>query len=142
MNGKKPNVLMGIVGALIGALIGGALIILLSRLGVVSAASGVLLSVAVIFGYIKLGNGFGFPGVIICLALIAVTPYVADRLDWALLIKEAFNEYSLVEAFRAVPQFIEFGAIDGDVYLDSLGQIYLFAAIGAIPTLIKLIRAK
>lgn len=142
MNGKKSNVLMGIVGALIGALIGGALIILLSRLGVVSAASGVLLSIAVIYGYIKLGNGFGFPGVLFSLAIIAVTPYLADRLDWAILIKEAYNEFSLMEAFRAVPQFIELGAIDGDVYLDSLGQIYLFAAIGAVPTLFKFFRAK
>jgi len=139
---NKPNVLKGILGAFLGALIGGAVIILLSRLGVVSAASGVLLSVCVIMGYLKLGNSFGFPGVIICLAFIAATPYLADRLDWAILIKEAFNEYSLAEAFRAVPQFIEFGAIDGDVYADSLGQIYLFAAIGAVPTLIKFFRAK
>lgn len=61
MNEKKPSVLMGIVGALMGAVLGGALIILLNRLGVVSAASGVLLSVAVIFGYIKLGNSLVFP---------------------------------------------------------------------------------
>ena len=140
MNEKKPNILMGILGALLGALIGGAVIILLNRLGVVSAASGALLSVCVIFGYMKLGNGFGFPGVLISLALIAVTPYLADRLDWALLIKEAYNEYSLMEAFRAVPDFIEFGAIDSGVYAESLGRIYIFAAIGAVPTLINIFK--
>ena len=134
------NMLMGIVGALIGAVVGGAVIILLSRLGVVAAASGIILSACVIMGYMKLGNDMSIPGLLICVGIILVTPYIADRLDWALLIVEAYNEYSLIEAFQAVPEFIEIGAIDEDVYWESLLKVYAFAAIGGISMIISIFK--
>jgi len=48
---KPENVIAGIVGALIGAAIGGAAIILLSQLGVVASFSGIILAICTMKGY-------------------------------------------------------------------------------------------
>lgn len=133
----RENPLIGMIGALIGAAIGAGVIILLGKLGLVASVSGFILAVCTLKGYQLLGRKIGMPGIIICLALIAITPYVADRIEWAMVIKKAYADMgvSLVDAFRVVPDFIKEGAIDKVSYIKSLGLIYLFAGFGAFGTL-------
>lgn len=133
----RENVFTGLIGALIGASIGAAVIILLGRIGLVASISGFILAVCTLKGYQLLGRKIGIPGIIICLALIVITPYVADRIEWAMVIKKTYADMgvSLVDAFRVVPEFIKEGAIDKVSYIKSLGLIYLFAGFGAFGTL-------
>lgn len=133
----RENPLTGMIGALIGAAIGAAVIILLGRIGLVASISGFILAVCTLKGYQLLGRKIGIPGIIICLVLIAITPYVADRIEWAMVIKKTYADMgvSLVDAFRVVPEFIKEGAIDKVSYIKSLGLIYLFAGFGAFGTL-------
>ena len=53
---KKENVITGIVGALIGAAIGGASIVLLTQLGFIASISGLILAVCTLKGYELLGG--------------------------------------------------------------------------------------
>lgn len=125
------NMIPGIIGAVIGAALGGASIILFSRLGYVAAISGLILAFCTFKGYELLGKHLSKKSIIICLVLILITPYIADRIDWAILIKESFSEYTLAEAFAAVPVYIEAGAIEMSDYVISLLMVYGFAALGA-----------
>lgn len=132
--GKPENFVTGIVGALIGAVIGAAAIVLLSQLGFVASISGIILAVCTMKGYELLGGKLSTKGLIVCIALMLVTPYIADRLDWALVIMESW-EVSLGEAFQAVPELLEAEMIDPDVYWEALIKCYVFTAIGVVATL-------
>ena len=51
------NVPMGMIGALLGAVLGGASIILFSQLGYIASISGVILAFCTLKGYELLGKG-------------------------------------------------------------------------------------
>lgn len=135
---KKPeNVVAGFVGAFIGSLIGGGCIILLSQLGFVSALSGLIMAVCTLKGYELLGGRMSKKGIMIAIVLMLVMPYIADRIDWAILIKSEFADYGITfgEAFAIVPALIAEEAIEMSTYLTNLLMIYGFAALGAFTTL-------
>ena len=94
-----------------------------------------ILAVCTLKGYELLGGSLSKVGVVICGVLMLVTPYIADRLDWALLLMEdfeaTFNEsLSLSTAFSLIPDLISEGFIEMGEYIKNLGMIYLFTVIG------------
>ena len=133
---KPENMLTGIVGALLGAVIGAGVIILLGQLGFVSALSGFILAVCTLKGYELLGGKLSVKGIIISLVLLLVTPYLADRLDWAIVIMQEFSAEGVTfgEAFAAVPALIEEGAIVQSEYIKNLLMLYAFTILGAFST--------
>lgn len=142
---KKPeNVFTGIVGALIGAMIGGGCIILLSQLGYVAALSGFILAVCTLKGYELLGGQLTKKGIIISIVLMLITPYIADRLDWAIVIMNAWSDVGVTfgEAFAVVPMLIEEGSIAMSDYIRNLLMIYGFALLGAFSTLRSTLKKK
>ena len=134
--GKRENVLTGTVGALIGAALGGGSIILLSQVGYVASLSGLILAICTLKGYELLGGTLSKKGVLISILLMLVTPYIADRLDWAIVIIQSFPEENITlgEAFAAVHAVIESADMVGD-YMKNLLMIYGFAILGAFGTL-------
>jgi hypothetical protein len=141
--GKPENVVTGVVGALIGAVLGGASIILLSQLGFVAAISGVILAVCTLKGYELLGGRLSKRGIVISCVLMAITPYIADRLDWAIVIAQTFADegVTLGMAFAAVHGVIAENDMVAD-YFSSLGMVYLFVVMGAFGTLKGLFKKK
>lgn len=136
---KRENVAAGIAGAILGAVLGGASIVLLSQLGVVAALSGFLLAVCTLKGYEWLGKKLSTAGIIISVVLMLVTPYIADRIDWAILVMQAW-EVGFAEAFLAIPELIDAGYILVEDYLLALGQVYLFVIIGAVSMVIATVK--
>ncbi len=134
---KKENMVTGIVGAFIGALIGGGCIILLSQLGYIASVSGLILAVCTLKGYELLGGKLSIKGVLVCLVLMLATPYLADRIDWAILVMQEWADYGVTfgEAFSAIPELIADGAIKQGAYVKNLLMIYGFAVLGAFSTL-------
>lgn len=136
---KPENVLAGVVGAILGAAIGAVVIVVLSQLGVVAALSGIILAVCTMKGYELLAGRMSTKGMIIAVILVLVTPYIADRIDWAIvLVRDLGREglqLSYGEAFKSVPEMVELGVIDSDTYTGNLVQLYLFTALGAVGTL-------
>lgn len=130
---KAPeNVVLGLIGALIGAVIGGASIIILSQLGYVASISGVILAFCTLKGYELLGKGMSRKGIVICVVLVIVTPFVADWIDWALLLMDAWSAYGVTfaDALTYLPELMADGTIPMADYLKNLGMIYLFVALG------------
>ncbi len=139
---KPENVLAGVIGALIGAALGAGAIILLSQLGYVASISGLILAVCTLKGYELLGGRLTTKGIIISIALMLITPYLADRLDWAIVIMNAYTGVTFGEAFALIPDLIEEGIIEQGEYIKNLLMIYGFAALGAFGTLAKTIKKK
>ncbi len=138
---KSINPVTGTVGALIGAVIGGASIILVSQLGYVAGICGFILAACTLKGYELLGGGMNTAGLILSAVLMLVTPYIADRLDWAIVligdIQEYYNEtISLGDAWAMIPLLLEDSEFQAD-YWKNLGMIYLFTIIGGAGTLWK-----
>lgn len=133
---KPENVVTGTVGALIGAVLGGAAIILLSQLGYVAAISGLILAVCTLKGYELLGGTRSKRGTIICCVLMALTPYFADRIDWAIVITQEFASEGITfaQAYSVVHALIEEADMVGDYFMN-LGLVYLFVVLGAFTTI-------
>jgi hypothetical protein len=140
---KAPeNVFLGVIGALVGALLGGASIILLSQLGYVASISGVILAFCTLKGYQLLGKQLSKKGIVLCVILMLVTPFIADWIDWAIFLMKDMPEYgiTLVEACVLLGELMAEGYMDMAEYARNLGMIYLFVALGAVGTLKSVIK--
>lgn len=133
---KRENVIAGIVGAFIGALIGGGCIILISQLGYIASVSGLILAVCTLKGYELLGGKLSGKGIVISILLMTVTPYLADRTDWAILIMQEWADYGITfaEAFAFFPELLKDGTVETGVYVKNLLMIYGFVLLGAFAT--------
>lgn len=140
-NQKKENLVGGIVGALLGSLVGVIAIIILSQLGYVAAISGIIMAVCTLKGYELLGGKITKKGVIASVIVMLVMVYVGDRLDWAIVVSRELG-MDFFTSFRAVPILMEEGMIDSGSYTGNLAMIYLFTAIGAVPTILGHLKRK
>ena len=133
---KPENVIAGIIGALLGAVLGGASIVLLGQLGYVASVSGLILAICTLKGYELLGGCLSTKGIVVSILLVLVTPYIADRINWTIEIMKVFNQVSFADAFGAVPEIIELSEAQGE-YIKDLLMLYGFAALGAVSTLVQ-----
>lgn len=135
----KPaeNFGLGLIGALVGALIGGASIIGFSQLGYIASISGLILAFCTLKGYELLAKGLSKKGVILCAVLMLMTPVAADYLDWGIMIYRELGSYGFTfgECMQLLPVFFEDGTITMGEYLKNLGMIYLFVVMGGFYTL-------
>ena len=131
------NMALGFVGALVGAILGGASIILLSQLGYIASLSGFILAFCTLKGYELLAKGLSKKGIILCVVLMVITPFIADWMDWALVLYRDAAEYgvSFLDCVLILPEFLADGTIVLGEYLKNLGMIYLFVIMGGFYTL-------
>lgn len=134
---KRENVVTGSVGALIGAILGAGSILLLSQMGYIASISGLILAVCTLKGYELLGGNLSGKGIAISVVLMLVTPYLADRIDWAIILVQEWADYGVTfgEAFAVVPLLLEDGSIEMGEYMKNLLMIYGFVLLGAFSTL-------
>lgn len=140
---KAPeNVPMGLLGALVGAALGGASIILLSQLGYIASISGVILAFCTLKGYELLGKRLSKKGIAVCVILMLITPFLADWIDWAIFLMRDMPEYdlSILDSCILLGELMTEGYVDMFEYVKNLGMIYLFVALGAVGTLKKAIK--
>ncbi len=130
---QPERVGMGVLGALIGAILGGASIVLFSQIGVIAALSGVLLAFCTLKGYELLAKSLSKKGIIISILLMTVAVLVADWFDWALVLMRDLDGYGLTfgDCMVLVPALVADGSITMGQYLGNLGMLYLFVAMGA-----------
>lgn len=136
---SQENFGMGVLGAFLGSLVGVVVIIVLSRLGIIAAVSGLVMSLAALKGYEKLGGVLTKRGVVVAVALIVVMTFVADWVDWGIVVAEALN-MDLVEAVFSLPAVMDAGLIDMGAYLGNLAMLYVFVAVGAVAVIASALR--
>jgi len=119
---QKENVLLGAVGALLGALIGGAVALFIARLGYVAMVAGIVLGICTIKGYEILGRKVSRKGMVI-------TVFLVNQIDLAMeVVAKLGVEFAF--AFRVVNQLIFSGDFP-DNYFYNLAMLAVFTLVGA-----------
>lgn len=130
---EKNSLTLGIIGALLGAILGGAVIVALYQLSYVASISGLIMAFATIKGYTLFGGKINLRSVVIMVVIMVIATYLADRLNWAIEIAQYFK-VTVMQAFKYVHEII-----DAKELIKNLGVLYLFVSLGAVPTLYRLI---
>lgn len=139
---KKGNVLTGTVGALLGSLIGVVAIVIIGQLGYVAAISGVLMGVCTLKGYELLGGKLDKIGIAISCVFMLLMVYVGNNIDWALVVVDAFEDITILEAFKAIPDLLANEIIPMESYITNIVMVYLFTLLGAFPTVKSAAKSK
>ena len=130
------------IGALFGSLVGAAVIVLLGQLGYVSVLSGIAMGFCVLKGYRLLGNRISRKGIVISFLVIALMVYAADRFDWSLSFSRwSEGEVDVITAFQYFPELLREGYINAASYRLNLLLVYVFSVLGAIPTVLNIVRS-
>ena len=138
---KEENVLLGTVGALIGALLGGVSIYLLIQINVIASLSGLLISGGALYGYELLGHKLSKKGILISCIIMVLAVYVSYRATMAIELTK-LTSYSFWEAFSQMPEIVKEGGVAKDYYL-VLIEILAFCVGGSIGLIrVKLAQAK
>lgn len=126
---QKENVLLGAVGALLGALIGGAVALFIARLGYVAVAAGLVLGICTIKGYEMFARKLSRKGILISVVLMVVTVFLVNQIDLAMeVVAQLGVEFAY--AFRVVNELIASGEYP-DNYFFNLGMLAVFTLVGA-----------
>lgn len=130
----SENYVLGTVGALVGALVGVAAIILIARLNFILYISGVVMAGIAIWGYKKLGKRFTLISAIICSVICVAMTYLAFRIDVAIEVFNAFDgRFAFSDCLANAKGVFEAVGIAGDYYA-YLVKMMLIGGIGAIAT--------
>ncbi len=132
----KENPVLGIIGALLGSLVGAAVVLLVARLGYISALASALMGFAVVFGYKKLGKKLSVFGAIICAIIAIVMTYVVFRVDCAWDLFNAFEDVggfnmTFMDCVKETKEWYEL--LDAmDDYRHNLIMMMLAGVVGAV----------
>ena len=139
---NKSNLLHGFAGAAIGALVGGAAYVLISKAGYISAITGFIMAFLALLLYEKFGGCLDVKGIICCIAVLAIMVYFSVRMAWAWEAYDALKTYgwSFKDVFSNLGDIIKQIGANGD-YLKDLGLSYLFTALGAVGKFINAFRS-
>ncbi len=131
------NVLMGIIGAGLGAVVGGIAILLMGQLGYISAAAGLLMGFLTMGGYRKFAGKLTVKGVVIGCILMFVCTFFAEKWDYAFYIWRAMgSEYDLSvrEAYNLQSLLVEMGAIEKSDYIMNFVKVLVLSFGAAMIT--------
>ena len=131
----------GIVGALIGAVLGGILVLVISQLGYVTWFGGVAMGFLVMGGYKLLAGRVKITGIIIAAIIMLVSMYLINRLDWALEVQKNLTpdmfgmegtKLSLGFAFANVLEIVEISDLQGEYFQTLAMQMFFTFVFGML----------
>lgn len=131
----QDNVVMGIIGALIGTALGVIVWILIAKLGYISWIGGFAIAAGAFYGYFLMGKGMSGSGIAVSVVLVIFAVWFATKMSWALELQKAFKEeldtdYSLGECWKNMSGWLKLTATTGS-YIRDLVLGYVFTALGA-----------
>lgn len=118
---KRENMLLGIIGALAGVLLGTVLWVILGQVGFIAGIAGYAIVFCGMKGYGMLGRVLSKKGIVICILLSIVAVVGAEMVSLAII---AFNELNEVygitigDAFRLLPDLMKEPELAGAVAKD------------------------
>lgn len=132
----KERVVLGTLGAFVGALIGTICIVILGQFGYIASICGVVMGFCAMGGYQLLGKKMSKKGIIITIVIMLVMVYVSNWFSYALAVADV-AEVDVLTAFLVTPELVSEGFIDAGAYYKDLVMLYAFMAIGVVPTIKK-----
>lgn len=131
---KGENIVLGTVGALLGALVGAALIAILAKIGYVASISGVVMAYLSLFLYTKFAGKLSVKGIIISIVIMVITVFVTEWLVYSFAFYKELKDYgfTLGDIIKGLPDLLELAEAKGGFVKDIL-MVYAFTALGAVP---------
>ena len=110
---QKSNVFLGTIGALLGAMLGGVIWIIIGELGFIAGLAGFAMMFFAIKGYSGLSGRLDKKGQIISLVIALIMIFVADYTSYALSFCKYYfdGNYSiqnLVSSFKNLPEYLTY----------------------------------
>ena len=141
---KDENVLLGIIGAIIGSLAGGALIIFFSSIGFVASLAGLAMAVCTLLLYEKFAGSISKKGIIISIIIMIAMTLLAENIAISLKAAKELKEYgynlNFIDIFKNLYTFLRDDVLDMSSYISNLFMVYLFTILGAVSTIAKKIK--
>lgn len=131
---RKENVFLGLIGAFVGSLIGAICIVLLGEFGYIASICGVAMGFCALKGYTILGKKMSVKGLVICAIIMVLMVYLSNMVSYGLAVAEVY-ETDAITGTLAVHYLLAEGAIDTGFYFKDLLMLYVFTAMGAVPTI-------
>jgi hypothetical protein len=134
---KKENVILGLIGALIGTIPGIILWIIIGQLGFVAALCGALISLGALTGYAYFGKGFGRAGMVISGLTIILAAFLAICLNYTVYIMR-YQQISFALSIYILKIMVTTISNFRADFIKSIALGYLFTFIGAFTVYSKL----
>ena len=140
---QKERIGRGVLGALLGALLGGAVIVFEDRTaGTFSPIFAVAAAIAVFQGYRQLAGGLSKRGAVICVIILMAVIAGTNQINCTMEVIEtvdALRGRDFVEVFGAYEEIPEVREIQS-WYQGHLLVLYLFCLLGSLPILVRAFR--
>jgi len=136
----QEHVFRGVIGAIGGSLVGVALMLLLDHFGFVASIAGVVMAICALKGYRKLAGTMSKKGIIAVSIVMVLMTLIAAYLEWSIAIydelKGYYSDIYFIDILISMPFLLaEFEMVSD--FLISLGMLFLFTALGAVPEIRK-----
>lgn len=118
---RKENILLGLIGAIFGVLIGTVLWILIGQAGFIAGIAGYAIVFCGMKGYELLGRNLSKAGIVICVLLSCLMIAGAEFVSLGIVIfRELGGMYglTLADSFALVPAFLQESEVAGEVAKD------------------------
>lgn len=142
---KKPNIIAGTIGALLGSLIGVALWIIVFQIGYIASICGVVLAICAMKGFELFSGRLTKSGVIVTIIITIVMVYISNHLSYGI---DIYNYYRVTEnitiwdGIRSVGSFVsEIPEFKQD-FIKTLCMGYGFTLLGAFSTFKSALQSK
>lgn len=106
----RENILLGIIGAVLGVLLGAALWVFLGRIGFIAGIAGYAIVFCGMKGYELLGGHLSKGGIILCIILSFLAILAAEFVSLGITVHSELGEMyflSMADSFRIVPELLK-----------------------------------
>lgn len=134
---KKENVILGLIGALIGTIPGIILWVIIGQLGYIAALCGALISLGALLGYAFFGKRFSTGGMIISGLIIILATFLAICLNYTVYIMR-YQHVSFAESIIILKIMVTSIKSFHVSFIKSIALGYLFTILSAVPIYSKL----
>ncbi|MBR3116348.1 MAG: zinc ribbon domain-containing protein [Bacilli bacterium] len=132
---KKENVLLGIVGALIGSIVGVGIVVLLSFVGFIASVAGLVMGICTLKLYEKFAGAISKKGVIICIVIMILMTVLAENIAFSIQVMNELGEkgYSgdFFDIFFNLYYYMGQGYLNTSTYVTNLVMVLAFNVLGS-----------
>ena len=141
---RRENIVLGLVGAFLGSLLGVVAIVILGQLGYIASISGIIMGVSTLTGYEKFSKGSSVIGLILSSIICVGMVFVAYNIDYVVAIMRQFSDVGLTapEAYEALQLELRLSHEYKSNFNSGLLMLYLFTALGLVPIIFQKIKER
>lgn len=136
----KINYPLGVLGAILGAIVGSVIVLLSLEVGIISLVGCYVLGSLSLFGFKKFGRDYSLIAIPLAAILTAAGTYIALLINFSHMIAKEVQA-PLFKVLKSFGEIMRLNPQAEIIYKQSLGKVALFALVGFILATITYLRA-